>query len=183
VRALEEPAGARHVGVNLPEQERRAAVADELDGLLGGGEPRLIAALKDVYEREPDVALGEPAPVARPPVVVERALGVVARDGILVDAAVDARERGVDGAALRVRPLLGRVAQRRVEDGDGLRVVARVVVGEAEVRAEVYVGLGAQAAARLGRLVDGDGGERIGEAPLQFRFSPGYKNKRGVQAG
>jgi hypothetical protein len=66
-------------------------------------------------------------------------------------------------------PCSGASRQRGVEDGDGLRVVARVVEGEAEVRAQVDVGLGVEAAARLRRLVDGDGAERVGEAPFEHQ--------------
>ena len=79
--------------------------------------------------------------------------------------AVDARERRVDIARARVRAvLLGRRAQLGLEERDGLRVVARVVVGEAELDAHVGEGLDVETLPRVGRLVHLDGVERVAVA-------------------
>src|SRR5205814_9868860 len=121
----------------------------------------LVVPLVRVGVSEAEVAFGEAAPVASAAVVVERLVRVVARDGVLADRTVDAGERGVDVAELRVgaAALRGR-AQLRVEYGDGLRVVARIVVGEAEARAHAGQRLGFRRARRVCGLVHLHGFER-----------------------
>ena len=169
VRALEEPVLPGDVVVNLAEHVGRGAVADELDGLLEVFERALVLPLVRVGDGEAHVALGQAAPVARAPVVFQRLVGVVAGDRVLADRAVDARQGRVDVAELRVRAaaLFGR-AQLGVEDGDGLRVVARVVVGQPHLHAHAGVSLGVERPAGVRRLVHPHGLERVAVAPLDF---------------
>jgi hypothetical protein len=137
---------------------------------------------------EAEVALGEAAPVAGAAVEFERLVGVVAGDGVFVDRAVDAGERGVDVAeeAVGVVALSG-LAQLVVEDGDGLRVVADVVVGEPELDAQAGVGRRVERAARVRPLVGLDDFERLVVAAEGFERdreeAAGAGQHRGVAAG
>src|SRR5205823_6059349 len=133
------------------EEGRRGPLADELYGLLEILQRALVVPLVRVGVGESEVALGQAAPVARAAVVFECLVRVVAGDGVFVNRAVDARQRRVDVAELRVRAaaLRGR-AQLSVEDGDGLRVVAHVVVREAELDAHARRGLRVERARRVG---------------------------------
>jgi hypothetical protein len=169
VRAFEKPADARHVRIDFSEQVRRGVIADEFQRLPEMFEREFVVPFVNFRERDAEVGFGQTAPVARAAKVFESLLRVVARDGVLVDVAIDTRERDVDRADLRAAAVLRRFAQRAVQDRDGLRVIARVVVGEAELDAEIDGRDGVALGALLRLLVHLHRFERFAITPLHLQ--------------
>ena len=101
--------------------------------------------------------------------MLKRTLRVIARNRVLVDAAINSRQRDVDRSHLRVRAALRGFAQGRVEKRDGFRMVARVVIGEADLDSQPGRRLGIKLDARLRHLVHQYGFERLAVARLHLK--------------
>src|SRR5437764_8908323 len=108
-------------------------IADEFQGLLEILQPGFMLAFERVGHRDPEVGLGEAAPIAAFTVMLKSFLRVVARDCEFADAAINACQRSIDRSQMRLRTGLGLFTQRGVKERDSFRMIACVVISESDL--------------------------------------------------
>src|SRR5207342_1848118 len=113
---FEKPTGAGHVGVDSSQAITGWMVADEFKSLLKVFQACFVVAFMYIRHADAKIRLSQTTPFARLAEVIQGSLGVVARNRVFADAAIDAGERRINHTGILFSVSLRKLTQGGFED-------------------------------------------------------------------